>query len=84
MTIAKHMESLFLVALALTGTVLGATEVAQASSGNELVLARPASLPMQLAIGQMQVVVITGKRMSAREKADYDAQELRERMHASN
>jgi hypothetical protein len=78
MNIPKQMEALFLIALGLAGTVYGVTQVAHASIATEAAastsfrsVVRP--LAVSLITTPMQAVIITGKRMTAREKADYDA-----------
>ncbi len=63
MNIAKNMEIIFVAAVAL----IGATSLATAGAAPQTVLisaAAPAASP-----AKMQVVVITGKRLSAAEKA---------------
>jgi hypothetical protein len=89
MNIPKQMEALFLLALGLVGTAYSVSQVAHASAGSHA--AAPTALrsdaPAQAVprlSAPMQVVIITGKRMTAREKAAYDAQHDLTIMQASN
>jgi hypothetical protein len=89
MNLPKQMESLFLIALGLLGAGYGFTQFAHASVGSPS--AAPTSIrpvARALAVSQfttpMQVVIITGKRMTALEKAAYDAQHEAVIMQASN
>ena len=61
MNIAKHMEAIFVAAVAL----VAATGIATAGAP----AAQPAGMAATAFVGKMQVVTIVGKRMSAEEKA---------------
>jgi hypothetical protein len=62
MNIAKNMEAIFVVAIAL----IGATSMATASVPAHFAAPAVAAAPFE---GKMQVVTIVGKKLSAAEKA---------------
>lgn len=69
MNIAKNMEAIFLAAATLAGATLVTTAVAATPATKQIVTSAPAAQAAKAAAGNMQVIVISAKRLSAAEKA---------------